>query len=81
MGRRRRKAFVHCRPPPKLGGAVAVPEAASVHANYVRKVWQQVVRDDNASYRQRMHAELAQREDQHRACSCVHRAARSVTLV
>ena len=35
------------------------------HAACVRKAWQQVVRDDKASHRQRMDAELAHREAAH----------------
>ena len=36
-----------------------------MHANYVRKAWLQVVRDDKVSYRQRMDADLARREAAH----------------
>ena len=35
------------------------------NANRLRKVWQKVVRDDKVSYRQRMDAELAQKEAEH----------------
>ena len=57
-----------CPPPPKPGSAERHHQhQLNRHANYVRKVWLRVVRDDKVSYRQRMDAELARREAEHQS--------------